>query len=177
VRVDDEVVWEEDAGGPDDADVRVELAEVVAGKQQVKLAFGVFDKKGVGHYELRAQFTDFQLHGLEMTDADISNAEAWEQETVGAFSIEFAARRTGADKFKLPLIVMPSGSRSEYEHRWDHAATANLIAAKARTILELVAEGKVEGIVTYCLNKQEGSEDFAAVAAAYQEFWAARQEK
>ena len=177
VRVDDKVVWEEDAGGRDDADVRVDLAATVAGKEEVKLAIGVFDKQGVGHYGLRAQFTDFQLHGLEMADADISNTEAWEQQIVGDFSVEFAARRTGEDKFNLPLIVMPSGSRGEYKHRWEHEASAKLISAKVRMILELVTEGKVEGVVMYCLNKQEGSEDFAAVAAAYEEFWAARQEE
>ena len=177
VRVDDEVVWEEDTGGRDDADVRVDLSEAVAGKEQIKLAIGVFDKQGVGHYGLRAQFTDLQIHGLEMADADISNTEAWEQQIVGDFSVEFAARQTGEDKFNLPLIVMPSGSRSEYENRWGHEATANLMSAKVRMILELVAEGKVEGIVMYCLNKQEGSEDFEAVAAAYEEFWDARQEK
>jgi hypothetical protein len=177
LRVDDKVIWEEDAGGRDDADVRVDLSEAAAGKQQIRLAIGVFDKQGVGHYGLRAQFTDLQIHGLEMADADISNTEAWEQEIVGDFSVEFAARRTGEDKFNLPLIVMPAGSRGEYEHRWGHEATASLIAAKVRMILGLVAEGKVEGIVTYCLNKQERSEEFDAVAAAYEEFRAAWQKK
>lgn len=177
LRVDGEVVWEEDAGGRDDAEATVNLSEAVAGKDEIKLAFGVFDKKGVGHYALRAQFSDLRVKGIQMADADLSNADTWQQEIVGRFDFEFSPICTGEDKFSLPLIVMPSGSRGEYQHRWGEEATAELISTKVRMILELVAEGKVQGCVTYCLNKQAGSEDFDAVAAVIKEFWARQKEK
>ncbi len=177
LRVDGEVVWEEDAGGRDDAEATVDLSEAVAGKDEIKLALGVFDKKGVGHYALRAQFSDLRVKGIQMVDADLSNPDAWKQDIVGPFDFEFSPMLTGEDKFNLPLIVMPSGSRSEYQHRWGEEATAELISTKVRMILELVAEGKVQGCVTYCLNKQAGSEDFDAVAAVIKEFWARQKEK
>jgi len=65
---------------------------------------------------------------------------------------------------------MTSGSRGAYEKRNGEEATPERIADKARMGLQLVAEGTVEGVVTYCLNKAEGSEDFDAVAAAFREF-------
>jgi len=177
LRVDGEVIWEEDAGGRDDAEATVDLSEAVAGKDEIKLALGVFDKKGVGHYALRAQFSDLRVRGIQMADADLSNADAWQQEIVGPFDFEFSPMFTGEDKFSLPLILMPSGSRGEYQHRWDEEATAELISAKVRMILELVVEEKVQGCVTYCLNKQAGSEDFDAVAPVIKEFWARQEEK
>ncbi len=177
LRVDGEVVWEQDTGGRDDAEATVDLSEAVAGKQEIKLALGVFDRKGVGNYPVRARFSDLRLKGIEMTDADLSNPDAWEQDIAGAFAVQFKPAYEGEGKFHLPLIVMPSGSRSEYQDRWGEEGTAELIAAKVRMILELVAEGKVQGCVTYCLNKQAGSEDFDAVAAVIKEFWAAQQEK
>ena len=45
-----------------------------------------------------------------------------------------------------------------------------MIADKVSMVLELVAEGKVEGVVTYCLDKAEGSEDLDAVGQVYHIF-------
>ena len=56
-------------------------------------------------------------------------------------------------------------------------ATPERIANKVRMALDFVAEGKVQGVVTYCLNKAEGSEDFDAVAAAFKEFREAHQDE
>ena len=170
LRVDDDVVWEEEIAGRDDAEVSVDLSEAVAGKDEVKLSFGVFDKKGVGQFGVRARLSDLAIQGLAMADSDFSHADAWEQDLEGEFSVEFTPRYIGEGKFHLPLIVMTSGSRGAYEKRNGEEATPERIADKARMGLQLVAEGTVEGVVTYCLNKAEGSEDLDAVADAFAEF-------
>ena len=175
LRVDDEAVWEEDAGGRDDAEVTVDLSEAVAGKQQVRLSFGVFDKKGVSQFGVSARFSHLATQGLAMQNSDLSDPRAWEQQVRGPFTVQFAPRYVGQGRFHLPLIVMTAGSRGEYKHRWKEVATAELIAAKVRMGLELAGEGKIEGVVTYCLNKRKGSEDFEAVKAAFREFRAAHQ--
>ena len=54
VRVDDQVIWDEDAADHDDGAVTVDLAKVVSGKRTVKLSFGVFDVKGVGNFGIEA---------------------------------------------------------------------------------------------------------------------------
>ncbi len=177
LRVDDEVVWEEDAGGQDDAEATVDLSEAVAGKDEIKLALGVFDKKGVGNYAVRARFSDLRVKGIQIPDADLSDSDSWAQDLAGAFQVQFSPGYEGEGKFYLPLIVMPSGSRGAYKHRTGQEGTAELISAKISRILELVAEGKVQGVVTYCLNKQAGSEDFDAVAAVIKEFWARQKDK
>lgn len=174
LRVDDEAVWEEDAGGRDDAQVTVDLANAVAGKQQVRLSFGVFDKKGVGHFGVNARFSHLATQGLEMQNSDLSEPRAWEQRLRGPFTVKFAPRYVGKGESRRPLIVMTSGARGEYKHRWKEEATPERIAAKVRMALALAAQGKVEGVVTYCLNKRPGSEDFDAVRAAFKEFRAAR---
>ena len=179
LRVDDELVWEEDVAGRDDAEVTVDLSETVAGKQQITLSFGVFDKKGVGQFGIRARFSDLTVRGLEMADSDLSNpAQAgWEQDLEGEFTLEFAPKYVGTGKFHLPLIIMTAGSRGEYEYRWNEEATPECIANKVRMALDFAAEGEVEGVVTYCLNKTEGSEDFDAVSAAFKEFREAHQDE
>jgi hypothetical protein len=64
---------------------------------------------------------------------------------------------------------MPAGQRSEYQHRHGEEATPERIAGRVREALDLAREGKVEGVVTYCLDKAEGSPDFEAVRAVYRE--------
>jgi hypothetical protein len=176
LRAEDQVVWEQDAAGPDDGEATVDLSETVAGKQQVKLSFGVFEQKGVGQFGLRARFSDLKVGGLALEDASFASPDAWQQEVEGDFTVEVSPGYAGEGKFHLPLIVMTAGSRGEYKHRWNEEATPERIAAKVRMALDLLAEGKIEGMVTYCLNKAERSEDFEAVAAAFEQFRAAHQQ-
>ena len=171
MRVDDEVVWEEDVAGRDDGQVTVDLSEVVQGREQVRLSLGVYDRRGVGQFPVQARFSILGLSGLDMDQAQMESFDTWEPQTQGSFSIEVSPLQRGEARFRLPLIVMPAGQRGEYQNRWGVAPTARMIADKVRMVLELVAEGKVEGVVMYCLDKSAGSEDFDAVAEVYHQFW------
>jgi len=68
---------------------------------------------------------------------------------------------------RLPLIVMPAGSRGEYKNRFKEDATPENIAARLKQATDLAREGKVEGVVIYCLDKTENSPDLPAAAAVF----------
>ena len=65
---------------------------------------------------------------------------------------------------------MTAGSRSEYQQRHGVEATPELLAAQVEMSLEFVADGRAEGVVTYCLNKRPGNPDLDAVAEIYRRF-------
>jgi len=176
LRVDDTVVWEEDAAGHDDRTVTVDLSEAVAGKQECKVSLGVFDKKGVSHFGLETSFGELKTEGLKLADADLASDQAWQPELRGGFTVQRLSAESGERQRRLPLIVMTAGSRSEYEHRHGVKATPELLASQVSMALEFAREDRIEGVVTYCLNKTEGSEDFEAVRKAFADFGASQEQ-
>jgi hypothetical protein len=65
---------------------------------------------------------------------------------------------------------MPAGERVEYAHRYKDEPTPEHIAARTREALELGRQGKLEGVVMYCLDKTPGSPDLEAIGKLYEEF-------
>ncbi len=172
VRVDDQVVWSEDAGGHDDDYVTVDLTEAVAGQDRVTLAVGVYEQQGVSQYELEARFSDFSIRGLDAGQEAFLDADSWRRDVTRSFEARVSPEVRGSGAFSLPLIVMPSGDRGEYRNRWGVEPTAEILAEKIQMILEMAGEGRIEGMVTYCLHKREGSEDFDTLRNVYHRFWA-----
>ncbi len=172
MRVDDEIVWSEDAGGHDAGRTTIDLSAAVAGHEQVTLSVGVYEQKGVAHYGLNARFSEFSISGLDAGPGGFLATDAWQQDVKGSFSASVAPDIHGSGAYSLPLIVMPAGQRGEYRNRWGVEPTAEMLAAKMRMILDLAQEGRIEGAVTYCLDKSDGSEDFDALSKVYLEFWA-----
>ena len=170
LRVDGQVVWEEDVAGHDDGEVTVDLSKIAATEEQLHLSFGVYDRQGVTQFPLCARFSIVDLSGLAISRAAQDSFEPWEQQRHGSFSFELLPAYRGTGRHRLPIIVMPAGDRAEYQSRWGVYPTAQMIADKVSMVLELVAEGKVEGVVTYCLDKAEGSEDLDAVGQVYHIF-------
>jgi hypothetical protein len=169
LRVDDDVAWAEDVAGADEGQAEVDLTERVAGKAEVTLALGVFDAKGVSEYALTAEFSDLQVEGLGL-DADLEHEQSWQQQIAGAFTLHHGPKRLGQKRYRLPLIVMPAGSRSEYRQRYHEDATPENLAARTRQALELTGDGRVIGTVMYCLDKGKDSADLAAIAKLFAEF-------
>jgi hypothetical protein len=170
LRVDDTVAWEEDVAGKDRGEVSVDLSNGLRGKQQVRLSFGVYDRQGVGQFPLLANFSALQVEGLELTQPTFG-AGGWQQDVQGAFSLELNAAVRGGGRWKLPLIIMPAGSRGEYQGRYTDEPTPEHIAARVRMSLGLVAEGKAAGVVIYCLDKTEGNPDLEIIRKTYRAFW------
>lgn len=171
VLVDDQVVWQEDAGGFDRGNATVDLREAVAGKQRVKLSFAVYDLKGVSEFGLRTNFSRLEVTGLKLEEPLFAPGEDWQTRTVGAFEVRLFSRDPNVPRYKLPLIIMPAGSRGEYAHRYEDDPTPENIAARVQYSLDLVAAGKAEGVVTYCLDKKPGNPDLKACADAFARHW------
>lgn len=169
VRVDGETVWEEDVADADDGEAQVDLSRLVRDKRTFVLALGVYDKQGVSEYGLTATIAALQLTGLKLAQPELGQPEGWQKEVVGAFNVMHRPAVEGRRRFRLPLIVMPAGDRSEYAHRHREEATPERIARRVREALEMARAGQVEGVVLYCLNKAEGNPDFEAVKAVYRE--------
>ncbi|MGC9317164.1 MAG: hypothetical protein ACP5KN_03915 [Armatimonadota bacterium] len=168
LRVNGDVVWEQDVAGGDDGAVTLNLSRHARGRVKLQIAFGVADRRGVSQFGVTASFFDLHADGLRLQGFD--SPDVWRTHRKGRFSIEMQPGYRGSGRFHLPVIVMPAGQRGEYEHRWGEEATAERIAARVRMGLQLVREGKAEGVVTYCLDKTPGSEDFEAVRAAFDAF-------
>jgi len=167
-RVDGEVVWEEDVAGEEVGSVEVDLAEYVIDREEVTIALGVHDRKGVGNFGVRVGFPEIEATGIDLPAMDEEGA--WEADVVGAFTVEAVPAAEGQQQFSLPLIVMPSGSRGAYAKRNNEEAAAERIAAKVKWILEMVSEGEIEGMVTYCLDKEPGNPDFDEVKQVIHDF-------
>lgn len=172
LRVDDRVVWEEDAGGPDRGEATVDLKDAVAGKDQVRLSFGVYDKKSVAEFALHTEFSALEVTGLKLKQPAWVVGDDWRAETVGAFTATCFACDPAAPRHRLPLIIMPAGSRGEYAHRYKDAPTPENMAARVKMSADLVAEGKAQGVVIYCLDKTPGNPDLAAMGRVFADFWA-----
>jgi opacity protein-like surface antigen len=170
LRVNDKVVWSQDVAGHDEGRALVELQEFVGNNVQVQLTWGVFDLKGVSQYGVEVSFRDLRVTGLQMETADLGDASGWFRDRRGAFEIECRKEQPGQHAFKLPLIVMPAGSRGEYKHRYHEDATPENIAARTRQALELMGDGRVIGTVMYCLDKTKTSADLPAIRKLYDEF-------
>lgn len=171
MRLDDRVVWAEDAGGHDQGEVTVDLSQALGGKQRVRLSFGVYDERGVAEYGLVASFSGLRIEGLSLAQPDFSENPAWQRDVQGAFMLEFVTGDQGQRRWKLPLIIMPCGSRGEYVGRYSDEPTPTNIASRVRMSLGFVERGEAEGVVLYCLDKNEAGPDLEAISTTYRAFW------
>ena len=167
VRVDAQVLWDEDAAGHDDGDATVDLAQVVNGKRTVKLSLGVLDVKGVGNFGIEASFADLTVRGLALKDPDLGHGAAWSQDIAGPFAVRFDKERVGTRRFRLPLIVMPTGEAAAHKRRYHEEKTPENIAGRIKMVTDLAQDGQIEGVVIYCLDKNEGSAIFEAVRKVF----------
>lgn len=172
VRVNGDVVWERDVAEHDEGTVTLELARHVRGRRHAEIAFGIADRQGVGQFPVTVSFSALRADGLRLSD--FGSPDAWRIHRKGRFEIELQEGQRGDGSRNLPVILMPSGQSGEYENRWGEKGTPENIARRVKMCLGMVEDGIAEGVVTYCLNKHEGSETFDAVKALYAEFWSGR---
>jgi hypothetical protein len=167
--VDDAVVWEADVAGGDPAwqDVEVDVTDAVRGRENVTLAFRLFDKKGVSNFAVRWQLRDLRTEGLKVA-ADFREAKPWTLSSRGAFQSGFDPNAAaGRRRFHVPLIVMTAGERSEFKMRHGEPASPERVAEWVRLSLQAWREGQCDGVVMYCLEKSRGNAVFDAVRKEY----------
>jgi ribosomal protein S24E len=65
------------------------------------------------------------------------------------------------------LIVMPAGQATEYKLRYHEEGTPENIAARTKMVTDIALDRQIEGVVIYCLDKNEGSASFEAVRKVF----------
>lgn len=167
--VDDTVVWEQDVEGGDSKwqDVEVDVTGAVRGKENVALAFRLFDRKGVSNFGVRWQLRDLRTEGLKVA-ADFRESKPWTVRSRGAFQSGFDPHaQPGRRRFHVPFIVMTAGERGEFKMRHGEPASPERMAEWVRMSLRAWREGQCDGVVMYCLEKSRGSAVFDAVRKEY----------
>lgn len=170
--LDGTVVWEEDvAGGPSGwRRLAVDVTGQVRGKSSVTVAFRLLDKKGVGNFPLHWHVK--QLGGENLRPAaELSQPEKWTVSRQGAFETGFGGQaKPGQRRFHIPFISMPAANFEEFRMRHGDPVTPQRVAAQLRLSLEAWRDGKCDGVVTYCLDKQPASPAFPEVQRLFHEF-------
>jgi uncharacterized protein YfiM (DUF2279 family) len=160
--VNDTVVWEADIAGGTNAWAEV-MADVTAAAQiktNLTVAFRLLDKKGVSNFGVRWQVKDLQAEGLKLA-VGLDQPQRWRVSQRGAFECGFGDRiRPPQHRFHVPFIVMTAGDASEFRMRHGDPASPERIAEWLRFCLQAWREGKCDGVVTYCLDKQPRSRVF-----------------
>jgi hypothetical protein len=165
VKVDGRIVWQADtAGETADRVVNVNLARFVRGRQAVRIELGVYEQRGVGKYPVTVRLDDIRLTGFD-TDNQMGSQRLWSRKATGHFTVDLLPSRQEPAQVKLPMILMPAGEGEQYEKRYPDAGSPRNVAAKVRLCLDLVRDGRVEGVVTYCLPKDGPT--FEAVGAEF----------
>ena len=160
--VNDTVVWEADIASGTNAWAEV-MADVTAAAQiktNLTVAFRLLDKKGVSNFGVRWQVKDLQAEGLKLA-VGLDQPQRWRVSQRGAFECGFGDRiRPPQHRFHVPFIVMTAGDASEFRMRHGDPASPERIAEWLRFCLQAWREGKCDGVVTYCLDKQPRSRVF-----------------
>lgn len=167
VRLNGKLIWRSDtAGGIGDHVVDLDVSHSVRKGDRVRVEMGIYEQRGVSKYPVNVRFDDIRVSGFD-TPSEMASERLWRTETSGGFKVELlpASRETG--RFHLPMILMPAGEREQHEKRYTEEGTPGNIANKAEMCLNLVREGRVEGVVTYCLPKEQGDRIYRAVRFEY----------
>lgn len=170
--VDGEVAWEEDVAGrpPVWRAVEVDVSRFTRGKDRVTLAFRLFDKKGVGNYGVRWFVGDLKADGLEPA-AGLDATSKWPVTKRGAFETSFG-RVTGPGRraFHIPFISMVAGNVVEFQMRHGDPVSPERMADQLRISLQARRDGKCDGVVIYCLDKQPSGKLFPLARDLFREF-------
>ena len=156
------VVWEEDVAGGSNAwrEVTVDVTAAARGRTNLTIAFRLLDKKGVSNFGVRWQVKDLRAEGLRLAGG-LDQPQQWQVSQRGAFEAGFGDRiKPPERRFHVPFIVMTAGDASEFRLRHGDPASPERIAEWLRFCLQAWREGKCDGVVTYCLDKQPRSRIF-----------------
>ena len=170
--VDGAVAWEGDVAGGTNAwhKVTVDISRYVRGKANVTLAFRLFDKKAVSNFGVNWRVGELQAENLQLA-ADLSKPEKWQVSQQGAFESGFRGPVKAAQRrFHIPFISMTAADKQEFRMRHGDPATAQRIAEQLHISLQAWRDGKCDGVVTYCLDKQPRSQTFPPVQKLFHQF-------
>jgi hypothetical protein len=117
------------------------------------------------------KFDDIRITGCD-TPSEMTSEKHWQMGAVGPFELDVTPGSRGeTGRFSIPMIVMPAGEAAQHRKRYPEEGRPAEIAAKTRIGVQMMLEGRVEGVVTYCLPKGKGDPIFDAVAEEYRRGW------
>ncbi|HEX4072538.1 MAG TPA: hypothetical protein VHX68_15260, partial [Planctomycetaceae bacterium] len=164
--------WEEDvAGNPDGShEVVVDVTDLARGKASLTLAFRLLEKQGVGNFPLNWHVKELRGKNLQLAEGT-GQPQKWKVSRQGPLQTGFGVRpKPGRHRFHLPLISMTAAQPIEFRLRHGDPATPERIARQLRLSLQAWQDGKCDGVVTYCLDKQPQSPEFPAVQKLFHQF-------
>ncbi len=170
--VGDQVVWEEDVAGGSNAwrEVVVDLSGAAKSGKELTLAFRLYDKKGVGNFGVSWQVKNLRADGLRLA-AGLDQPQQWKLTKTGAFEGGFdQGLKPAKHSFQIPFIVMTAGEASEFKLRHGDPPSPERMAEWLQFCLQAYQDGKCDGVVTYCLEKQPGSKVFDLAAELFGQY-------
>jgi hypothetical protein len=136
-----------------------------------------FNKKGVSNFGVRWQVKDLQAEGLKLA-AGLDQPKQWQVSQRGTFEAGFGDRlKPPARRFHVPFIVMTAGDAGEFKLRHGDPASPERVAEWLKFCLEAWREGKCDGVVTYCLDKQPHSQVFDLARDLFNQYRPPRSER
>jgi hypothetical protein len=170
------VAWEEDVAGGNNAwkEVAVDVPAAAQRSTNLTIAFRLLDKKGVGNFNVRWQVKDLEAQGLALA-AGLDRPHLWQVSQQGAFEAGFGDRLKRAQhRFHVPFIVMTAGQDVEFRLRHGDPASPERMAEWLGFCLQEWRDGKCDGVVTYCLDKQPHSKVFDLARDLFEQYRPAR---
>ena len=171
VLVDGAVVWESDVSGGKRGwqEVSVDVTAQVRDRNEVRLAFRLFEKKGVANFPVRWRVADLRCSGLDVA-AGLEQPDRWAAAVQGGFDVGFGNQlKPGARQFHIPFVVMTAAQDVEFRLRHDDPVTPGRIAEWLKMCLEARRDGKCDAVVTYALDLRPGNPNFEPIRVLFRE--------
>jgi hypothetical protein len=152
LRLDGKTVWQSPTEGRmRDAVINVDLHRFLRKPERMRIEFQVFTvRTGVPDFlPVQARFDDIRVYGTGQTPNVFTTNLVLHGRPTGKFEVNVspASRETG--RFRIPIILMPSGEAEQYEKRYDTKGDPDAVGAKVRLSLDMVKQGIAQGVVPY----------------------------
>ena len=129
----------------------------------------MMDKKAVSNFGVHWRVKDLRAEHLQLV-AGLSEPQKWKVNRQGAFEAGFGGVAKIAERrFHIPFISMTAADEHEFRMRHGDPATPERIAEQLHLSLQAWRDGKCDGVVTYCLDKQTQSRTFPPIQKLFHE--------
>jgi hypothetical protein len=173
IRIDGRTVWESPTEGRRrDGIINIDLRRYLRNAKKVRIQFDVITlRTGVPDLlPVVVRFDDIRVNGVgETADRYPTNLNL-KGKPMGKYEVTIMPGSNGTRRFDLPIVLMPSGEKEQYEKRYDTKGTPQLVAEKVKMSLDLVSEEICEGVVTYRTPLNPNGQMFDAIRKEFAAF-------
>jgi len=119
------------------------------------------------------RFDDIRVYGAGRNPSQFQTDLNLKGKPNGKFEVTIMPGSTETGRFKIPLVLMPTGEAEQYEKRYDQRGTPQAVAAKVRVCLDMMKQGIAQGVVPYRTPLLPKDPFFEAIQREYEAFSAA----